>query len=147
MRYIIFSLLITFIFSYNPTKAIAYARKHCKNYNPLYNNYKDQSCDCSNFVSQCLIEGGLDLSKCDYRDNKGAVPNTSNLKSCLTKLGWKSQQGLPKQFKAGYPFFQGNMHARFATGVNGKTVTFCDHKCTDTCDGTISDDKLIYYYL
>ena len=92
----------------------------------------------------------MDLSKCDKRDIKGAVPNTANLKACLTKLGWKSQEGLPKQFKAGYPFFQGNMHARFATRVSGKTVTFCDHKCTDTCDGIISDDKLdklIYYYL
>ena len=147
MKSIIFILLLNFIFSYNPTSAIQYARKYCRKYNTEYKNYKDYGCDCSNFVSQCLMAGGLSLKKCVGLDEKGSIPKTKNLKTCLTQLGWKSQVGVPKAFKAGYPFFWGDNHARIATAVNGKTITYCDHKCTDTCDGKITDDTLIYYYL
>ena len=150
MKSIIFLSLILFAISainYNPSKAIDYARKHCGNYNKLYNNYRDKGCDCSNFVSQCLIAGGFDMKSCEGLDDKGAIPNTLKLKTCLTKKGWKSKKGMPNSFKPGYPFFLNDMHARIATKVNGKVVTYCDHKCTDTCDGTLSDDTLIYYYL
>ena len=93
------------------------------------------------------MAGGLDLSKCNKKDNKGAIPNNANLKTCLAKLCWKSKQGIPKTFKQGYPFFKGDMHGRIVTGVIGKTVTYFVHKCTDTCDGKISDDTLYYYCL
>ena len=151
MKATIFILLIGFIFSsisYNPSLAIKYAKQYCKNYNPAYKRYKGLGCDCSNFVSQCLIAGGLDLRKCEGLDEKGSVKKTANLKACLTKMGWKSKQGIPKQFKAGYPFFQGDMHARIATAVNGKEVTYCDHKeCGDNCNSKITNDNLYYYYL
>ena len=150
MKFLIFLSLILFVISkiqYNPIKAIEYARKYCRNYNRYYNNYRDRGCDCSNFVSQCLIAGGLDISSCIGLDDKGAIPSTIKLKSCLLKIGWKSKKGMPKSFKPGYPFFLNDMHARIATKVNGKIVTYCDHKCTDTCDGTITDDNLIYFYL
>jgi len=53
--------------TYNPAKAAAYAQRWCNdkntrdyNYYPLFPN--GTGGDCANFVSQCLIEGGLDLS-------------------------------------------------------------------------------------
>ena len=147
MKYIILSLLILYTLSYNPQKAIEYAKKYCRNYNDLYKNYKNYGCDCSNFVSQCLIAGGLDISNCIGLDEKGGIPKTTNLKACLTQKGWKSRVGKPNSFKPGYPFFKGDMHARIATGMDGNYVIYCDHKCEDTCNGRINDDTLIYYYL
>ena len=148
MKYIILSLLILYVISYNSEKAIEYAKKYCRHYNDFYINYRDKGgCDCSNFVSQCLKEGGFDFSGCIGLDEKGSIPKTANLKACLTQKGWKSKVGLPKNFKPGYPFFKGDMHARIATGIDGKSVIYCDHKCEDTCNGRISDDTLIYYYL
>ena len=70
----------------------------------------------------------------------------SNLKSCLTKKGWKSKTGLPKGFKGGYPFFNGNQYAMIATGVSGSTVTYCSH-FPDTCGKTTSGSNYDYYYL
>ena len=38
------------------TSAVAYAKKYYKEYNP---EYPDWNTDCANFVSQCLVAGGL----------------------------------------------------------------------------------------
>lgn len=46
-------------YTYNVSKAIAYADKYCINYNPSYNSYKGRGGDCANFVSQCLYAGGF----------------------------------------------------------------------------------------
>ena len=144
MKYIIFCLLIAFSLSdYSPAKAVTYARKYCKNYNSDYIKYP--GADCANFVSQCLKAGGQSLSGCNGLDKKGAIPYVPNLRSCLTKKGWKSQQGVPKKFKAGYPLFKtSGSHAMLATKVEGNNVYFAahttnyyDHKLTYSVD---------YYY-
>ncbi|MBF2445947.1 GW dipeptide domain-containing protein [Listeria welshimeri] len=43
---------------YNRSKAIAYAKKWYNKRNPNYRNYSDSSGDCTNFVSQCIYNGG-----------------------------------------------------------------------------------------
>lgn len=47
---------------FSNTAAVAYAQKYALNYNPEYRDFTDQGGDCTNFVSQCLHAGGLNLS-------------------------------------------------------------------------------------
>lgn len=54
-------------YSYNVSKAIAYADKYCINYNSSYNSYKGRGGDCANFVSQCLYAGGFKQDSVWYR--------------------------------------------------------------------------------
>jgi len=64
---------------YDRTAVVAYADKFWDIYNPSYNNYSDSGGDCANFVSQCMIAGGLSLWQ-GYNgngagvDSKGAMP-------------------------------------------------------------------------
>lgn len=44
--------------TYNRAGAVAYARRHARNPNPNYANFEGDGGDCTNFVSQCLYEGG-----------------------------------------------------------------------------------------
>lgn len=43
---------------YSWRKAVAYADKYWRHYNPAYPNYSSRGGDCANFVSQCLRAGG-----------------------------------------------------------------------------------------
>ena len=52
MKVILFSLLIDFALSYNPSAAVEYAKKYCENYNPKCPNYRNMGGDSANFVSQ-----------------------------------------------------------------------------------------------
>ena len=125
MKVLLFSLLIGFIFSYNANDAVQYAKNWYNGFNPKYANYDGQGGDCANFVSQCLIAGGQSLSGC-VTDGYGCVPSVANLKTCLTKKGWKNSSGVPAGFKAGYPvIFSG--HATIASSVSGKTVLVACH--------------------
>ena len=54
-------------YTYNVSKAIAYADKYCINYNSSYNSYKGRGGDCANFVSQCLFAGGFKQDSVWYR--------------------------------------------------------------------------------
>ena len=137
-------LLLGFSFSYNTNNAINYARNYCKNYHNSYSNYKDIYGDNSNYVSQCLIEGGQDLNGCRGLDYDGSIYLPNNLKSCLTLKGWKSQKGIPEEFKAGYPFFKGR-RGIIAISVEGNTIRYCSHT-NDRCDATINADSSFYYY-
>ena len=73
-------ILITYISSYNREKAVEYAYKYWKNINhdckkgrwscSPYGYFGNDHCkypkeggDCANFVSQCLIEGGITSQK------------------------------------------------------------------------------------
>lgn len=63
--------------SYNPTKAVAYAKKYALDYNNL--EYPAFSIltggDCTNFVSQCLFAGGIPKDEWSKR----GVVDTTNL--------------------------------------------------------------------
>jgi len=44
--------------SYNRSKAVEYADRYWKNYNPAYINFSKLGGDCTNYVSQCMRAGG-----------------------------------------------------------------------------------------
>lgn len=47
------------IYNYDPIKAVEYAKTYWQNYNPEYPDWHPLGGDCANFVSQCLIAGGI----------------------------------------------------------------------------------------
>ena len=72
MKSILLFILLGLSLAYDANKAIRYAQTYCKSYNPNYIDYRSQG-DCANFVSQCLIAGGLNLRNCGGRDGKGSI--------------------------------------------------------------------------
>ena len=147
MKAIVIVLLVGISLSYNPGAAVSYARSHCNNYNPNYNNYKGRGGDCANFVSQCMHAGGQSFDGCGSRDNKGMLPGVAGLKSCLSSKGWKSYRSKPNNFRAGYPIFlKSGSHAMLATGVSGGNIIFCAHT-NDRCDASISAGSVDFYSL
>ena len=139
---------------YNLESAIDYALLYCDEtkYNPQFNNYKNKGGDCANFVSQCLVSAGFDLSGCSGKDEKGMITSVVNLMQCLDKKGWKKSSGpIPKEFKAGYPIFinnQNTRHAMISTSIEGSKIIYAGHT-VDRCNGEIKtpSNNLIYYYL
>ena len=47
---------------YNPLLAVEYAKKWAFNYNPQYYNFSSIGGDCTNFISQCLHFGGINMN-------------------------------------------------------------------------------------
>lgn len=47
---------------YNPFEAVKYARKHALIYNKDYRSFSDLGGDCTNYVSQCIHHGGINLT-------------------------------------------------------------------------------------
>ncbi|MDI6916818.1 MAG: amidase domain-containing protein [Thermoplasmatales archaeon] len=54
-------LTSTPVMLYDRTATVAYADLYWETYNPDYGNYAGVGGDCANFVSQCLITGGISL--------------------------------------------------------------------------------------
>ena len=48
--------------AYDANSAISYADKYWSNYNSNYSNYNSIGGDCANFVSQCLVAGGMQMT-------------------------------------------------------------------------------------
>ena len=143
MKVALFLVLVGLALSYNPSAAVNYAKAHCKSYNYNYNTYP--GADCANFVSQCLIAGGLSLSGCDGLDNKGAIPYVPNLINCIKKKGWSGHGSRPSCFKAGYPFFMNAyQHAMLALSISGNSVYYAGHT-RDRC-GEIPISSGVTYY-
>ena len=94
--FLLLLILIQNIISYDPNKAIAYAKKWAKSRNPKYHDYSNEGGDCANFVSQCLIAGGLITSDCygNYGQG-GTIPYVPNLEICLVQKGWKKATSMP----------------------------------------------------
>jgi parallel beta-helix repeat protein len=63
--------------SYDVQAAVSYAETWWSGRNPAYYDYG--SYDCANFVSQCLIAGGLNLAVSPNIDSYGCIPNCDNL--------------------------------------------------------------------
>lgn len=58
--------------SYNRSAAIQYAQKWALSFNPDYPNFETigtDNSDCANFVSQCLLAGGLEMKKGTTRND------------------------------------------------------------------------------
>ncbi|MHB8070673.1 MAG: amidase domain-containing protein [Candidatus Cryosericum sp.] len=83
--------------TYNPLKAIQYADKWWNKRNPAFVSYGFS--DCANFVSQCLIAGGLNLKTSTLADKKGSIAQCSSLDTYLTKTlkatVWKKTPAQP----------------------------------------------------
>jgi len=139
----IFLLCIFGVFSYSAKKAVAYANKYCDSRNPNYHDYSNEGGDCANFVSQCLIAGGLSLSGCTV-DSHGSVINVGKLEKCLEKKGWhhKESTSIPDGFKAGGVITINNGgHAMIAV----TKTTFAAHT-NDRCGVKIPGGKNKYFW-
>ena len=132
MKYI--ALLISFALSisaYNRDAAYNYAKKWWNSFNlSKYKNYNPDGGDCANFVSQCLIAGGLNLvSMCGSGDAwglGGTVPNVGAMARCLKKNGWSYSSKIPTNFEKGDVILYGSQHAVIA--VTGYPhVTYAAH--------------------
>ena len=145
MKYILFiSLLIFSSLSYNPDAAVKYARLYCHNYNPAYSTYYSSN-ECGNFISQCLIAGGMDLTGCDGVRNNGVIVGIRALKNCLIKKGWHESTSKPPKFRSGSIMVRTDLqHVIIATSVEGDKIKYCAHT-TNACD-KILDYKVIYIY-
>jgi len=69
--------------TYNPLKAIQYANQWWNKRNPKFQSYGVG--DCANFVSQCLIAGGLNLRASSSANRSGSIGACVNLDVFLTK--------------------------------------------------------------
>ena len=99
MKYFLISLLLIGTFCYNPQAAYNYAHQWALSRNPAYHDYSNEGGDCANFVSQCLIAGGLPIQGCyGAYGQGGTVPYVPNLESCLSgSMGWHSSSSMPSQ--------------------------------------------------
>ena len=111
--FLILLLLQNILSDYNPNNAIAYAQQWAHSRNPNYHDYSNEGGDCANFVSQCLIAGGLSLSGCEGTYGQGGtIPWVPNIEKCLMKKGWTRYYNMPS---AGIPkgsviIFNDNQH-------------------------------------
>lgn len=67
---------------FNIDAAINYAQKYALNYNPQYKDFSASGGDCTNFVSQCLTAGGLELTY-SWRPYTNAWYNVQYLRNYL----------------------------------------------------------------
>lgn len=68
--------------TYNPLKAVQYADLWWNKRNPRFQSYGFS--DCANYVSQCLIAGGLNLRVSPSADKSGSIATCSGLDTYLT---------------------------------------------------------------
>lgn len=71
---------------YLKANALKYAKKYYKNYNRAYPNYDNKGSDCTNFISQAIYAGGLDM------DNIWWANKTSS------SIAWQNAQQLREYF-------------------------------------------------
>ena len=68
--------------TYNPLKAVQYANQWWNKRNPKFQSYGFN--DCANYVSQCLIAGGLSLRASPSADKSGSLAQCTSLDAYLT---------------------------------------------------------------
>lgn len=130
--------------AYNPLKAIQYAEQWWNKRNSKFQHYGFN--DCANFVSQCLIAGGLNLRSHASTDKSGSIAQCDSLDKYLTAFlkatVWKKSQGqaVPKGLQPGDIAIFGNWwglrHAVFVVAKQSNDQplfdahTFDRHKTT-----------------
>ena len=73
---------------YNATNAVNYAHTYWNNYNPNYKNYNSVGGDCCNFVSQCLLAGGLTTDNTWYNGSTAWI-NCAKQRAYLANQGYQ----------------------------------------------------------
>jgi hypothetical protein len=100
---------------YNRNKAAKYAEKYWNKRNPAYKYYK--GVNCANYVSQCLIAGGLTLKKGPGCNTNKCIPFCDNLHKHLVKhqkVNYKRlYKGYPTSFTKGDVVQFGNSRDRW----------------------------------
>jgi len=161
-------------YAYDAQAAVNYAEKHWKNYNSTdqkscdyYQNYSGRGGDCANFVSQCLIAGGLDLTEHPSHDTCKSIINCTNLHDYLVNyLGvtWDTRyegQEEPEWFKPGDPAIFGKSdehnrtHAVTAVTKDATNNATCNSHDPDVEKKTIqwffeynkNFDRCTYYHI
>jgi len=158
------------VFAYDSAAAVAYAEQWWNGRNPHYNDYNESGGDCANFVSQCLIAGGLDLTVCDtctWIDSKGCLPRCRDLHTYLVDylhLTWETRskgQVEPIWFLPGDPAIFGysdahpRTHAVFAVTGDATHYATCNAhsdnahhvNITQFYTANPSFDRCTYYHI
>ena len=146
MKLFILFLIFQFIFSYQPSDAVKYAKKYGEINNPKYITYDERENEDVNFVSQCLFAGGESFSGCRGKDRKGMIFYYNDLLECLRSKGWEERKTKDSDFKAGYPvlLFK-DRHPMIAIGFEGDKTLYCGHR-NNECNQTKKDEELIFLY-
>lgn len=80
-------------YNLDKAKMIEYARKYALKYNKSYKNFDNSGGDCTNFVSQCLHEGGLPYSL-TWKPYTNTWIRVNELYYYTLKLGFNSTDNL-----------------------------------------------------
>ena len=154
MKALIFLFLfgISLTWSFDPEKALNYAKKNCQYSYPIYDKLDLTSGDYSGiFTSQALYEGGAVIMWCfEWKDENFWIPRARNLMNCLLKHQWKSSTRPPKSFRPGYPIFSKTYNQAMIFGsFNGTKVNIYGHIGNmGHCNVEFGDkDDFIYFYL
>ena len=146
MKIAIFFLLLGFSFSFNydANEALKFDNQNCETYDE---DIEMSNGSGANYVTQCLIAGGFEISNC-LTDENGNISNTENLSACLTQKGWKSSTSFPKQFKAGYPMILGSL-SFIATEVKEEYIKYSSNSFISLCNESLGGvvGRPIYFYL
>ena len=141
---------------YDASAAIAYAQKYALNYNSSYTSYKGRGGDCANFISQCLLAGGIKTDKTWYKYSTTWL-RANELRIYLGNLGYTGvSKGSIKtsEIKPGDLIWTagsdgtGFGHVVIVTSVTSTGVKYCGHT-EDVLNGTYSNtyikDKVTYH--
>lgn len=158
--------------TYDVDAAVAYAEQWGgEGRNPAYYDYSDDGGDCANFVSQCLIAGGLDLSAGPgywaYDGYLPSIPSCTNLNANLVNTQNAQHETRPRDevepiwFLPGDPAIFGRSdahpatHAVFAVTGDATHYATCNshtpnvnHASIGWFFNTYSDlDRCTYYHI
>ncbi|MEW6558240.1 MAG: amidase domain-containing protein, partial [Elusimicrobiota bacterium] len=91
------------LFSYDRIKAVNYADTWAYGRNPVYHDYSEEGGDCTNFVSQCLIDGGLRFTNQGYMGIGNTIIRVAEMPSALQNYHGAtiSVNTIPSNFKVG----------------------------------------------
>ncbi len=133
--------------TYNADDAVEYAKKWVKNlssgtdssyYNPGYSNWNSGGGDCANYVSQCLLAGGIKMNAKWGVDIAGPWLGAPSLLGYLKGLSYPCvpSPSLSDLHKGDIIFSEGRSkdgtttkdgHVMIVTSVSGTSFTYCGH--------------------
>lgn len=86
--------------NFNHFNAVSYARKYALNYNENYNSFNENGGDCTNYVSQCLKEGGLSHTTL-WKPYSNSWIRVNELYNFIVKKGYGKEIKFKDSFKVG----------------------------------------------